>query len=143
MNITVKTNTMKMQKTRNSCFGSEKRSTTLRQAKTGKHECRIVFLIRNNCCEFLPFYGVTFQSDIQLYSILSDCIVFYQAQLLCNGSVKVESVYDKCLFNLSLNFPIIYEKMNLCRFLCISTAVIQMSHYPFYVGKYFIIYAKC
>ena len=31
-----------MQETRNNCFGSEKRSTTLRQAKTGKHENRNV-----------------------------------------------------------------------------------------------------
>ena len=29
-----------MQETRNNCFGSKKCSTTLRQAKTGKHECR-------------------------------------------------------------------------------------------------------
>ena len=29
-----------MQETRNNCFGLKKRSTTLRQAKTGKHECR-------------------------------------------------------------------------------------------------------
>ena len=27
-----------MQETRNNCFGSKKRSTTLLQAKTGKHE---------------------------------------------------------------------------------------------------------
>ena len=31
-----------MQKPRNNCFESKKRSTTLRQAKTGKHECRNV-----------------------------------------------------------------------------------------------------
>ena len=31
-----------MQETRNNCFGSKKSSTTLRQAKTGKHECRNV-----------------------------------------------------------------------------------------------------
>ena len=30
-----------MQETRNNCFGSKIRSTTLRQAKTGKHECFI------------------------------------------------------------------------------------------------------
>ena len=29
-----------MQETRNNCFGSKICSTTLRQAKTGKHECR-------------------------------------------------------------------------------------------------------
>ena len=28
-----------MQETRNNCFGSKIRSTTLRQAKAGKHEC--------------------------------------------------------------------------------------------------------
>ena len=31
-----------MQKTRNNCSGSKKRSTALLQAKTGKHECRNV-----------------------------------------------------------------------------------------------------
>ena len=31
-----------MQETRNNCFGSKKCSTTLRQAKTSKHECRNV-----------------------------------------------------------------------------------------------------
>ena len=30
----------KMQETRNNCIGSKIRSTTLRQAKKGKHECR-------------------------------------------------------------------------------------------------------
>ena len=31
-----------MQETRNNCFGSKRRSTTLLRAKTGKHECRNV-----------------------------------------------------------------------------------------------------
>ena len=31
-----------MQETRNNCFGSKICSTSLRQAKTGKHECRNV-----------------------------------------------------------------------------------------------------
>ena len=34
-----------MQETRNSCFGSKERSTTLLQAKTGKHECRNVTIV--------------------------------------------------------------------------------------------------
>ena len=85
-----------MLETRNNCFGSKMRSTTLRQTKTGKHECRnltatwyvgtlllhfdtrvylfspdkgssYVFLTRNNCCEFLASYGVIFQSVIKSY----------------------------------------------------------------------------
>ena len=80
-----------MQETRNNCFKSKKRSTTLHQAKTGKHECRnvtatlllhfgtraylfspdegscYVFSTRNNYCEFLAFYGVTFQSVIKSF----------------------------------------------------------------------------
>ena len=62
-----------MQETRNKCFGSKKCSTTLCQAKKGKHKCRTlllyfgtraymflpdewscsIFSTRNNCCEFL------------------------------------------------------------------------------------------
>ena len=42
----------KMQETRNNYFGLKKRSMTLRQAKTGKHECRNVKatqLVRVSC----------------------------------------------------------------------------------------------
>ena len=70
------------QETRNNCFGLKKRSTTLLQAKTGKHECRNItgtlllyfstraylfspeqgscytFLTRNNCCKFLTSYVI-------------------------------------------------------------------------------------
>ena len=48
-----------MQETRNNCFGSKKRSTTLRHAKKGKHECRNV----------LASYGVIFQSVIKSFFI--------------------------------------------------------------------------
>ena len=81
-----------MQETRNNCFRSKKRSTTLLQAKTGKHEFRNVvaemhkyvavtfrhscspeescdvFSTRNNFCEFLASYGVTIQSVIQSFN---------------------------------------------------------------------------
>ena len=76
-----------MQETRNNCFRSKKCSTTLRQAKTGKQECRNVTatymsslvltcfclmkgcaaFFRLDCCEFLASYDVILQSDIQLY----------------------------------------------------------------------------
>ena len=67
-----------MQETRNNNFGSKKCSTTLRQAKTGKHECRNVTatsllhfgtraydpkqLLRVSCILWCYF-----QSDFQLY----------------------------------------------------------------------------
>ena len=81
-----------MQETRNNCFGSKKRSTTLLQAKTVKHECRnatvvalyvavafrhscltvfawrrvvLRFPTRKNCCEFLASDTVIFQSVIK------------------------------------------------------------------------------
>ena len=77
-----------MQETHNNCFGSKKRRTILRLAKTGKHECRnvtatltaiitraylfspdqglcYVFSTRNNCCELFASYGVIFQSVIK------------------------------------------------------------------------------
>ena len=71
-----------MQETRYNCFGSKKRSTTLLQAKTGRlllhFGTRVylfspeegscyVFLTRNNCCEFLTFFGVITQSVIQSF----------------------------------------------------------------------------
>ena len=64
-----------MQESSNNCFGSKKRSMTIRQAKTGKHELIFrtpaymfspdegscyVFSTPNNCCEFFASYGVTF-----------------------------------------------------------------------------------
>ena len=62
-----------MQETRNNCFGSKKRSTTLRQAETGKHECQSItatyrseIFIRNSYCDFLASYGVIIQSVIQI-----------------------------------------------------------------------------
>ena len=62
-----------MQETRNNCLGLKKRSTTLHQVLTGKHECRnvtamsYVAVTRNNCCEFLAFHGITFQSVIKSF----------------------------------------------------------------------------
>ena len=53
-----------MQETRSNCFGSKKRSTTLLQAKTGKHECRNVTAIMlllhfgTRAYLFLPDEGV-------------------------------------------------------------------------------------
>ena len=50
-----------MQQAYNNGFRSKKRSTTLHQAKTGNHDCRIVK------ATYKTSYGVIFQSDIQLY----------------------------------------------------------------------------
>ena len=89
-----------MQSTRNNCFGSKKRSTTLRQAKTGKHEGQNVKLLlhfgtraylfstRNNCCEFPAFYGVTFPSVIKSYFKTP---VFGAPLSKVNKSVKIAS----------------------------------------------------
>ena len=59
-----------MQETRNNCFGSKKRSTTLLQGKTGKHECRNV-TATYGCSEFLASDGVIFQSVIKPISCLA------------------------------------------------------------------------
>ena len=68
-----------MQETRNNCFGSKKRNTTLRQAKScycisalvltcfRLTKGRAKLLTRNNFCEFLASYGVTFQSVIKSF----------------------------------------------------------------------------
>ena len=77
-----------MQETRNNCFGSKKRRTTLLQLKTGKHECRnvtatylfspeegscYVFSTRNNCCKFLAFYGFITLIFIQSFLKMPVC----------------------------------------------------------------------
>ena len=49
-----------MQEIRNNCFGSKICSTTLRQAKTGKHE------YRNITATYLASYGII-QNVIQSY----------------------------------------------------------------------------
>ena len=94
-NNTLKNNTIRNKILATTVFGSKKHSTTLLQAKTGKYECRNVtasyivqyricyisalvltcfrlkkgratfFSTRNNCCEFLAFYGVNTHSVIQ------------------------------------------------------------------------------
>ena len=82
-----------MQKTRNNCFEPKKRSTTLlqeknRQARVPKCNSNVTvavtfrqsrlpvfawrrvmlhFSTRNNCCEFLAFYGVNTQSVVQSF----------------------------------------------------------------------------
>ena len=57
-----------MQEIRNNCFGSKKCGMTLRQAKTGKHECRNV----------TASYGVILQSDIHPYfkNVRFRCSIF-------------------------------------------------------------------
>ena len=63
-----------MKETRNNCFGSKIRSKTLPQAKTGKHECRILIATHKtlyvvHCCRFVHMvsYAVIIQSVIQSY----------------------------------------------------------------------------
>ena len=80
-----------MQETRYNYFGLKIRSTTIRQAKTIKHECRNVtatyisytraylFSSRNNCFEFLGCYGVTFK--VLLIHILKHQFLVVQCRI--------------------------------------------------------------
>ena len=93
-----------MQETRNNCFGSKICSTTLRQTKTGKHECRTlllyfgiraymfspdevscyIFSTQNNCCEFLASYGIIIQSIIQSLLKTAVCVASLSYIMSCH-----------------------------------------------------------
>ena len=93
-----------MQETRNNCFWSKKCSTTFCQvAVIFQHSCFpvfpdegscYVFLAENNCCEFLAFYGLFFQSVINHFSkqqflVLHCCLLFYKPKKITVCQLKI------------------------------------------------------
>ena len=121
-----------MQEARNNCFESKKRSTTLRQAKTGKHECRTLLLYfgtraylsspeegscymlstRSNCCEFLASYGVIIQNVTQSFlkrtvcgASLTRSNIFYALKLISNMRIQQIIMH---LYRPRHNFCLIY-----------------------------------
>ena len=83
-----------MQETRNNCFGPKKCSTTLRQTKTGKHECRNVTATKGRATFVQPeatvasfshrivlFFKVIFNNivDIFLFTYFRDLIFIVMA----------------------------------------------------------------
>ena len=91
-----------MQEIRSNCFGSKKRSATLLQVKTGKHECRNVtatYTFRyiryfQRILSFTQLYGVITESVVQLF--LKTPV--YGASL--SYSMKIVSNQLKCAFTI-------------------------------------------
>ena len=75
-----------MQETRNNCFGSKLRSTFLRQAKTGMHECRKVTATLCKCIIKLPVKNlvVIFKPIIDGLKITAKFLLQLQFLLNCN-----------------------------------------------------------
>ena len=120
-----------MRETRNNCFWSKIRNTTLLQAKTNKHEWRrtllllfgtraylfspnkgscCIFSTRNSWCKVLASYGVITQSVIQSLLTLfkkvqkSLCIWLSVCPSNCarSNSRKYSSNVMKCIFNVHI-----------------------------------------
>ena len=76
-----------MQETRNNCFGSKKRSTTLLQAKTGKHECRnVTARFQSVIKPFIktPVYGAHLTRTDELKNRCGVAFTQYSCTLHCN-----------------------------------------------------------
>ena len=81
-----------MHETRNNCFGSKKRSTTLLQAKTGKHECWNVTAFRHSFFVLTWFRlkegrDTFFQPETIVASFLHLMVLFFKV-LLNNSSIN-------------------------------------------------------
>ena len=88
------------------------RSKTLRQAKTGKHECRNItatnktyiqwqdFNSLKKSCKFLASYGVIIQSITQSFLKTSVC-----GTSLTHGIWSIQIFFLRVLFNLFLDQP--------------------------------------
>ena len=97
-----------MQETRNNCFGSKKRSKTLRQAKTGKHERRnvtatVLLLPETIIAGFLHFIVLLFKvlsnhSSKRQFLMLHCCISIVSLNLAKTYFFKQKSNV-RCLEN--------------------------------------------
>ena len=78
-----------MQETRNSCFRSKKRSTTIRQAKTGKYECRNV-----HCC-YISALVLTW------FHLTKGRAAFFRPKTIISSFLHLMMLLFKVLLNLS------------------------------------------
>ena len=93
-----------MQETRNNCFGSKKRSTTLLQAKTGKHECRNVTATYMHCMVLLPKvlfnHDSAFVTSLKNYRLMTyfKCIIMNLEHRKHTETLqKNQAFYEECL----------------------------------------------
>ena len=72
-----------MQETRNNCLGSEIYSTTLHQAKTGKHECRNVTAtaLVLTCFSLMKGRAMYFRSEMIVASFLHLMVLLFKVLL--------------------------------------------------------------
>ena len=84
-----------MQETHNNCFGSKKYSTTLLQAKTGKHECRI---ITAKYCKLLLHFG----THAYLFSPDEGSSYFFQCETIVASFIHLMVLFCKVIFNHSV-----------------------------------------
>ena len=107
-----------MQEICNNCFGSKICNTILRQAKTGKHECRkVTAIFRHSCLPVFAWWRV----------VLS---IFDPKQLL-RVSFILWCYYPKC-------YPIIFENASLWCFIAIfnNNVSLNIRKYIIYLFKY-------
>ena len=106
-----------MQKTRNNCFGSKKRNSTLSQAKTNKHECRnITSTALILTCFRLSKGYVCFLDQKQLFRV--SCFWLYcftSSIILQNTSLWCFSVvlcYFHCKLRMMMKYTIVLLIIN-------------------------------
>ena len=131
-----------MQKTRNNCFGSKNCSTTLRQAKTGKHKCRNVtatLLLRVSCIlwycfqnDFQPYFktpvcGARFSYHfLQLLLRRIDFLFTVQPSFQVIGFKKlIELAFLQILVYNNVNFFSFSPSSNFSLLFCISNAFLK------------------
>ena len=85
-----------MQETCNNCFGSKnvarpffRRKQLSTSAEMQQKGRATFFSTRNNCCEFLAFYGVITQSDIQSFLKTPVCGTSLSQQTQCVTTYKI------------------------------------------------------
>ena len=103
-----------MQETRNNCFGSKKRSTTLLQAKTVKHECRNVtatyktkykiknfFAINSNFALVFGFVRCCYISSLVLncFRLKKGRVTFFWPETIVANFLHSMVLLHKVLFN--------------------------------------------
>ena len=83
-----------MQETGNNCFGSKIRSTALRQAKTGKHECRnvtatymYISALVLTCFHLTKGHATYFRSKTIVASLLHLIVLLFK--VLFNHALKL------------------------------------------------------
>ena len=82
-----------MQETRNSCFGSKKHSTTLLQAKTGKHECR------NVTATYFGTHAYLFSPDEGSCYVFSTRATFFRPETIFVSFSHLIVIFFKVLLN--------------------------------------------